>query len=109
MKTITVRRKPYYRSDGTYVRGSTYKVRVRGKRGKTPKSGLRYDPQVTMNWSKDMPIWERRDNALLAHKGDLLATSLTLQLLANVTTDRATKREARKDALYFFKEYRRSK
>lgn len=109
MGTITVTREPYYRKDGTYVRGSTFKIKDRGKKGRTPKSKRWFDPQVTMNWNKDMLQRDRRQNALVAHDGDLLATARALQALANVTVDEETKYQARKDAKYFFREYRRSK
>jgi hypothetical protein len=36
-----------------------------------------------MNWSKDMPVAERRRNALRAHGGDALATARALQALLN--------------------------
>lgn len=101
-KKLTVRREGYHRKDGTYVPPTTYKVEDRGKPGRTPKSKKWYKPTTTMNWSKDMPVAERRRNALRAHGGDALATARALQALSNVTTDRETKREAEKDAKYFF-------
>ena len=108
-RTITVKRKPYYRKDGTYVRGSTFKAEDKGKKGITPESKRWFTHQTTMNWSKDMPVRERRQNALIAHGDDPLATARALQALVNVTTSTETKIEARKDALYFFREYRRRK
>lgn len=107
--TITVHRKGYYRKDGTYVKPTTYQMVDRGQKGKTPGSKKWYSPSTTMNWGKNMPVETRRRNALKAHKGDVLATARALQALANVTTDPATRREARKDAQYFFEVYRRQK
>jgi len=99
---ITVHRKGYYRKNGTYVKPTTYRMEDRGKKGRTPKSEKWYAPRTKMNWSKDMAVNTRRNNALRAHGGDALATARALQALANVTTDRETKREAGWDSAYFF-------
>ena len=109
MGKITVTRQPYYRKDGTYIKGSTFQIEDRGKKGRTPKSKRWFDPTITMNWSKDMILRERHQNALVAHENDLLATARALQALANVSADEETKYEAGKDAKYFFREYRKSK
>jgi len=98
---ITVHRKGYYRKNGTYVKPTTYRMEDRGKKGRTPKSEKWYAPRTKMNWSKDMAVNTRRNNALRAHGGDALATARALQALANVTTDRETKREAGWDSAYF--------
>jgi hypothetical protein len=66
-----------------------------------------YHPKVEMKWHKDMGAEERRQNALLAHGGDELAAAQALQALANVTTDRETKRLARADARYFYGEHKK--
>ena len=95
----------------TVTRGS-YKKKVkrsRGRKRRTPKEKRFFHPKVKMNWGKNMPITERRDNALEAHGGNLLATGRALQALANVTQDAGTKVEARKDALYFFAQHEREK
>ncbi len=68
-----------------------------------------FKPGVEMGWKKDMPVKARRNKALKAHKGDNLATARALQSLANVTTDKETKRQARKDALYFFDQHSKRK
>ena len=60
-----------------------------------------------MGWHKTDSQTTRRNNALKAHKGDLLATGRALMRLANITTDRETERKARQDAQYFFARYRR--
>jgi len=101
-------RKAYTRKDGacvkaTRVPASIYKIKDRGKPGRTPKAKRWYKPKVTMGWEKDMPMAKRRRLALQAHSGDILATGRALQALANITTDRATQKAARADALYFFK------
>jgi hypothetical protein len=70
-KKLTVHRKGYHRKDGTYVPPATYKVEDRGRPGRTPKSKKWYKPTTTMNWSKDMPVAERRRNALRAHGGKM--------------------------------------
>ena len=115
-KKLTVRREGYHRKgytrkDGTkvspaYVPPATFKAEDRGKPGRTPKSKRWYKPTTTMNWSKDMPIADRRINALKAHGKDVLATARALQALANVTTDTKTKKEAQKDADWAFDLYR---
>ena len=112
-KKLTVRRKGYYRKpytrkDGTRVKGSrvsasTHKIKDVGEPGRTPKRERWYEPGPKMNWEKGMAVSKRRSNALKAHRGSELSTARALQALANVTTDRATKREAKKDADYFFK------
>jgi hypothetical protein len=101
-------RRGYKRRDGTHVKGchvpaSTFSIKDRGKPGRTPKSHRFYHPKVHMGWHKGDPMKARRARALRAHKGNVLATGRALQALANVTTDRPTKREASKDALYFFR------
>lgn len=106
-------RKAYTRKDGTRVRasrvgGSTFRVKDRGKRGRTPKSQQWYHPQVETGWKKDMPMSTRRSKALRAHKGDALATARGLQALANTTTDQATKRSAHSDAQYFYAQHRKT-
>lgn len=66
-----------------------------------------FKPGIPMGWKKDMLVGERRQTALMAHKGDKLATARALNALANVTADKETEREARKDAQYFFRQYRK--
>lgn len=56
---------------------------------------------VNTGWHKDSPMSERRKAALKAHKQDYLATGRSLIALANVSQDRETKIQARKDGLYF--------
>ena len=103
-------RKAYTRKDGTKVRashvpGSNFKVRDRGKPGRTPRSEQFYNPQVKMGWKKNQPARTRRAKALRSHGGDTLATARALQALANVTTDRKTRELASADARYFFRRH----
>ncbi len=87
-----------------------YKVRDRGKKGKTPKTKQWYHPEVSdTGWSKDLPAVKRRRLALKAHGNDLLSTARSLQALANVTTDRETERLAKADAEWFYARYRNKK
>ncbi len=60
-------------------------------------------------WRKDMSATQRRKIALKSRKGDTLATARALQSLANVSTDKQTKKLARADAAYFFDLHRRGK
>jgi len=89
-------------------KGHKKKVK-RAKKSRTPRNKRWYSPKVKMNWRKDMPVGERRDNALDAHSGNLLSTARALLAISNVTQDRETKIEARKDADYFFALNRREK
>jgi hypothetical protein len=107
VKRKAYHRKAYRRKDGTLVKaadvgGSTFKVKDRGKPGRTPKSGQFYHPKVKMGWKKGQSATTRRRLALKAHHGDVLATARALQALANVTTDRSTAKAARVDARHFF-------
>lgn len=81
-----------------------YKTEDKGKPGKTPKSEQWYEPETTdTGWEKNMARGKRRWLMLEAHGGDELASARAMQSLANVTTDRVTRREAQRDADYFFK------
>ena len=68
-----------------------------------------YSPSVVMGWRKDQSATTRRRLALKSHKGNKLATARALQSLANITVDKATKKLARADALYFYSLYNKSK
>ena len=101
-----------HRHPATTVTRKGYKKKVkraRGRKRRTPSAKRWYRPTVKMNWKKTMPLEVRRDNALDAHGGDILATGRALQALANVTQDAETKIEARKDAQYFLALYKREK
>jgi hypothetical protein len=112
MAKLTIKRKPYHRKaytrkDGTHVKASsvgsaTFKVKDRGKPGRTPRSEQFYHPKVHTGWHKGDSLSSRRAKVLKTHKGDKLSSGRAMQALANVTTDPATRREARKDAKYFF-------
>ena len=115
-KTLTVKRKghtrrAYLREDGTRVKSadvapSTFKTEDRGKPGRTPKSKRWYEPQVRTGWEKTQPESVRRVNVQMAHGGNELASARAMQALANVTTDRETRRLAREDARYFYRLHR---
>ena len=66
-----------------------------------------YHPGVETGWRKDLDIKTRRELALRAHKGDLLATARGLQALSNVSADPSTKAKSGADARYFYNEYRK--
>lgn len=68
-----------------------------------------FHPKVEMGWKKTMPMRARRKVALDAHKGNILSTARALQSLANITTDKTTKKLARDDARYFFDKYNKNK
>lgn len=118
-KLLTVTRKAYtrdsyvdrfgYEHPRKRVKSTRFKIKDRGAPGRTPKRKRWYQPKVKLNWKKGMAERTRRSNALKAHKGDVLATARSLQALANVTVDTATKREASKDARHFFRLHKGSK
>lgn len=109
MSLLTIRRKAYRRSDGTKVKASTYKTKDKGKKGRTPKKNRWFNPSVHTGWSKEKSPVIRRKLALGTHKGDYLSTGRAMMALANVTTDKATARAARQDALYFYAKHRGGK
>lgn len=105
------KRKSYVRKDGVRVSRAkvpktTFKIKDRGKKGRTPKAKRFFEPRVKTGWKKGMPASERRRLVLSAHKGDVLASGRSSQALANVTTDRETKSAARADAQHFFRQLR---
>jgi len=104
---ITVKRKAYKRKDGSMVKATTFKIRDRGKKGRTPKSEQFFHPKTHTGWKKGMALSTRRGKVLKAHGNSFLAAARSMQLLANVTNDAATRHAARADALYFFKWNRR--
>jgi len=67
-----------------------------------------YHPGVETGWQKDLDIKTRRELALRAHKGDLLATARSLMALSNVSTDPSTKAKSGADARYFYNEHRKT-
>ena len=60
-------------------------------------------------WHKDMPKGKRRSLVLRAHNQNFLSAARAKQALANVTKDKATKKAAREDALYFYNLHRQAK
>jgi hypothetical protein len=59
---------------------------------------------LNSGWHKDLKPAERRKKMLKAHGYDRLATARALNQLGNVSRDASTRRAARADAKYFFKE-----
>jgi hypothetical protein len=68
-----------------------------------------FEPKADTGWDKDLPMETRRTLMLKAHGGDPLASARALLALANVTEDKETREDARKDADYFFKIHRKGK
>jgi len=119
MGKIRVRRKAYTRraytrKDGTRVKAArvpatTYTVKDRGAKGRTPKSKRWFHPKRVTGWRKsDKPDTRRRkllaatDKRLSLHDRYVQAGRM-IQQLANVTTDKATEAKAHADAKYFFR------
>ena len=87
----------------------TYKVKDRGKPGKTPERERWFAPTISTGWSKSLPRAKRINLTVKAHKGDLLASARSLRALANITTDRETKQKASADAAILFARYEKQK
>lgn len=109
VKRKAYKRKPYTRKGGVHVKGTsipkaTFKIKDKGKKGRTPKSQQFYHPKVKTGWESDMPMAKRRRLALKGHKGDELATARGLLALSNVQKriNPEVSRKARADADYFF-------
>ena len=68
-----------------------------------------FEAGKSLGWQKSDSVEKRRRIALRHRHGDKLATARALQALANVTKDKETKKKARADALYFYRQYRRQK
>ncbi len=106
MAKLRVTREGHTRSDGTRVKGSTFLIKDRGAKGRTPLSKRFFDPGVKTGWEKTLPADIRRGRVLRAHKGDLLASGRSLQALSNVSTDKRTKMLAGLDARFFFRKHK---
>ena len=109
MSKLTIHRKAYTTKRGTHVSASTFSVKDRGAKGRTPKSEQWYAPKTHTGWRKEQSATYRRKLVLGAHKGVVLAAARSMQALANVTTDKQTKREAQADAKYFYAKLKKSK
>lgn len=119
MGKITVKRKAYTRKaytrkDGVKVKGSkvpatTFQIKDRGKKGRTPKSKRWAVFERQTGWKKNQKPSTRRAKMLAATDKRLslhdryVQAGRMLNQLANVTTDKATERAARTDANYFFR------
>jgi len=66
-----------------------------------------FKPRKSSGWKKIYPADKRRKIELKAKNGDYLKAARAKMSLANVTQDKETKRKARADALYFYKEYKK--
>lgn len=106
MGKLRVKRKAHTRADGTRVKASTFLIKDRGAKGRTPESKRFFDPGVRTGWRKDLPAGIRRRRVLRAHKGNTLASARSMQSLANVTTDKRTKQLAGLDARFFFRQHK---
>ena len=84
----------------------TFLTPDKGKPGKTPKEEQWFERRVETGWEKEQPPNTRRAKVLRAHKGDELSSAKSMQALSNVSTDVATKRASRTDALYFYRLHR---
>lgn len=65
-----------------------------------------YKPTTNTGWKKNMPVVKRRKMVLDAHGRDTLSAARGMQALANVTTDKVTKKQARADAMFFYNKYK---
>ena len=112
MGYITVKRKGYRRKDGTWVKATTYKVKDKGAKGRTPASKHWFDPKVKTGWRKSQTSATRRRKLLDATdkrrsmRDRYIEAGRMAQALANVTTDGPTKTKATSDAQHFFKKAR---
>lgn len=80
---------------------------TKAQRAKAKKTGKWYEHGKSLNWHKDDSQSKRRQAALKSRRGNVLKTARALQSLANVTTDRETKRKAQADARYFYSLHKR--
>ena len=85
-----------------------YRIKDKGKKGRTPRRKRWFKSTVETGWKKDQPAKERRRNALKAHKS-ILSAARSMQALANVTTDRETKQLASADAKALYRLHKISK
>ena len=109
MGNIIVNRKSYTRKDGTRVKASTFKVKDKGDKGRTPKSHQWAEFKTVTGWSKTQPSDTRHrkmlstTNKKLSLHDRYVQAGRRLVQLANVTTDKPTEIKARADAHYFFR------
>lgn len=108
------KRKAYTRKDGIKVGAAdvpetTFKIRDRGAKGRTPKVKRWAKFEKFTGWKKGQKPVTRRRKVLAAtdkrrsmHNRYVEAGRMMNQL-ANVTTDKPTERAARADANYFFR------
>ena len=75
--------------------------------GKPKKKDRWVESGDSLNWSKSSGQAKRREAALASRKGNYLKAARALLSLSNVTQDDETKRKARSDALYFFRQHKK--
>lgn len=82
-----------------------YKVKDKGKRGRTPKKDRWFAPSVHSGWKAEQSPTYRRRLVLHAHKGDVLASGRSMLALSNVQKriNPAVSAKAKADSNYFFK------
>ncbi len=109
-------RKSYTRKGGVRVKSSkvgasSFKIKDRGAKGRTPESQKFFEPKVHSGWKADMAQDPRRRLALRAHKGNKLSTARSLQALSNVQhrVNPDVSRKAASDAQYFYAQHRKAK
>lgn len=121
MGELKIRRKGYWRGPYSFVRNgkqinvkkhwipeTTYLAEDKGKPGRTPEGNRWFDPKTHTGWEKTQEPSARRSKLLQATDEKMsmhdryVRAGRMIQELANVTTDEATKQEARADAQYFF-------
>lgn len=87
------------------MKPTTYKIRDRGKLGRTPAGKKWFKPKTHTGWRKTQTASVRRRKLKKGGVSDVTA-GRRAQALANVTTDKRTKQLARSDASHFFKQRR---
>lgn len=68
-----------------------------------------FPPPTGKNWSKRLPMEQRRRIVLRNHKGNYLKSAQSMDYLAKGTMDKRTRELASSDREYFFKEFRKKK
>lgn len=91
-----------------YIKPTRVKSHLRpdlGAPGKTPKARRWFRARGTLSgWEKTQSVSERRRRAARGRSD--LSSARALQQLANITTDRETRRAARADAKYFYAKHK---
>jgi hypothetical protein len=101
---LRVKRKAHKRN-GTKIPASTFLIKDRGKKGRTPEEDRFFQPEVHTGWKAGMSAEKRRRLVKKAHKSDLLAAGRSMQALANVQhrINPDVAKKAKSDADYFYR------